>query len=94
MCFIANYDNLTKVNPEHYLDDDELTMDELANVFEGLQKIYEISKVQNKKLRKENDFLQNVLDIALKGKENLSTCFEKVKKDFESHEIVCQGKNP
>jgi len=75
MCFIANYDNLTKVNPEHYLDDDELTMDELANVFEGLQKIYEISKVQNKKLRKENDFFTKRIRYCFERKREFVNLF-------------------
>ena len=66
MCFMAIDDNLTKVNPKPHLDDDKLTMDELANFFEELQETYELSKVQNKKLRKENEFLQNKLDIILK----------------------------
>ena len=46
------------VNLETSLEDNDLTMDELAQFFEELQNRYEISLAQNKKLKKENDFFK------------------------------------
>jgi len=38
VCFIANRDDPTKVSLETFLDEDELTMNELTRFFEELQK--------------------------------------------------------
>ena len=58
VCFIANEEETLKVTLETSLDYDELTMDKFARFFEELQSRYEISNVQNKTLRKENDILK------------------------------------
>jgi len=58
VCFMANREETSKVNLEASLDEDDLTMDEFAQVFEELQDRYEISIAQNKKLKKENDLLR------------------------------------
>ena len=50
MCFMAHGDEASKVNLKNSLEDEDLTMDELAQFFEELQNRYEISLVQNKKL--------------------------------------------
>jgi len=68
ICFMANREGTSKVNIETSLDEDNLTIDELAQVFEELQNRYEISIAQNKKLKKENDLLKNKLDIVFKEK--------------------------
>ena len=47
-CFMANREETSKVNLEASLDEYDLTMDELAQVFEELQDQYEISIAQNK----------------------------------------------
>jgi len=65
---MANGDDPTKVSLKTSLNDDELTMDELAHSFEKLQNRYELSNIQNKKLRKENDLLKNKLEIVFKEK--------------------------
>jgi len=36
-------------------------------------------------LRKENDVLKNKLELVLKGKEDLSLCFQKSKEEFENY---------
>ena len=59
VCFMANGEKISMVNLETYLEDNGLTMDELAQFFEELQNRYEISLVQNKNLKKKNDFLKN-----------------------------------
>ena len=41
-----------------------------------------------------NYLLKNKLDIIFKEKNDLSICFEKSKKDFNDHKIICKGKNP
>ena len=68
VCFMAHRDDPTKVSLENSLDDDELTMDKLAIFFEELQKHYELSKEQNKKLKKKNELLRNKLDVVFKEK--------------------------
>jgi len=68
VCFMANGEETSMVNLETSLEDDDLTMDELAQVFEELQNRYEISLAQNKKLKKKNDFLKNKLKLFLKRK--------------------------
>ena len=45
-------------------------------------------------MKKKNDILKNKLDIVFKEKNDLSICFEKTKKDFNDHKIVCKGKSP
>ena len=67
-------------------------MDELHNFFEELQNRYELSILQNKKLKKKNEFLKNKLEIVFKEKEELSLCFQKNKDDFENHSLICKGK--
>ena len=52
VCFMANGEETSKVNFETALDEDDLTMDELARFFEELQDRYMISIAQNKKLKK------------------------------------------
>jgi len=37
--------------------------------------------------------LKNKLDIIFKEKNDLSICFEKIKKDFHDNELVCKGKS-
>jgi len=37
--------------------------------------------------------LKNKSDIVFKKKENLSVYFEKAKKDFDSHKLVCKSKS-
>ena len=69
-------------------------MDELAQFFEELKNTYEISFAQNKKLKKENDFLKNKLEIVVKEKNDLSISFEKTKKDFDKYKLVCKNKTP
>jgi len=76
MCFMVQGEDTTKVCLENSIDDDELTMDELAQFFEELQHRYEISQSQNKKLKKENDSLKNKFDICLKEKNDLFIAFE------------------
>jgi len=66
VCFMANGEETFMVNFETSLEDDDLSMNELAQVFEELQNRYEISLAQNKKLKKENDFLKNKLEIIFK----------------------------
>ena len=44
VCFMSHGDDPTKVPLETFLDDDELTMDEIATFFEELQHRYELSK--------------------------------------------------
>ena len=63
MCFMAHGDEASKVNLENSLEDEDLTMDELAQFFEELQNRYEISLAQNKKLKKENDSLKNMIKL-------------------------------
>ena len=53
--FMTNGEEASMVNLETSLEDNDLTMDELAQFFEELQNRYEISLSQNKKLKKEND---------------------------------------
>jgi len=93
VCFMANREETSKVNLKISLNDDDLTMDELAQVFEELQNQYEISIAQNKKLKKKNDLLKNKLDIIFKEKIELSICFEKTKRDFNDHKIICRAKS-
>jgi len=52
ICFMANREETSKINFETSLDEDDLTMDELARFFEELQDRYMISIAQNKKLKK------------------------------------------
>ena len=66
--FMENGEKTYMVNIETSLEDDDLTMDELAQVFEELQNRYKISLAQNKKLKKKNDFLKNNLEIIFKEK--------------------------
>ena len=63
MCFMAHGDDASKVCLENSLDDEDLTMDELAHFFEELQSRYEISLAQNKKLKKENDSLKGKFEL-------------------------------
>ena len=58
MCFMVNDEHLATVNLELELEDCDLTMNELVSIFEELQERYELSKIQNKKLRKENIFFE------------------------------------
>ena len=81
VCFMANGGETFMVNLETSLEDDDLTMDELAQVFEELQNKYEISLAQNKKLKKKNDLLKNKLELIFKEKNDLSISFEKTKKE-------------
>ena len=53
-----------------------------------------MSLAQNKKLKKKNDFLKNKVEIAFKEKNDLSISFEKMKKDFDKHKLVCKAKSP
>ena len=94
MCFMAHGEGASKVYLENSIDDDELTMDELAQFFEELQHRYEISQSQNKKLKKENDSLKNKFEHILKEKNELENSFEKMKKDFENYKISTKGKSP
>ena len=45
-------------------------------------------------MKKENDILKNKLEIVFNEKNNLSTSFEKMKKDFEKYKISWKGKSP
>ena len=66
---MANREETSKITLDNSLDDDdELTMNELAQFFEELQSRYEISLLQNKNLKKKNEVLKNKLDIILKRK--------------------------
>ena len=56
---MAKRNEASKATFETSLDEVNLTMDEPARFFEGLQERYEISKIQNIKLRKKNEFLKN-----------------------------------
>ena len=94
ICFMANGEETSMVNLETSLKDDDLTMDELAQVFEELQNRYEISIAQNKKLKKKNGFLKNKLNIIFKEKNELSISFGKIKKDFDKYKLICKGKSP
>ena len=92
MCFMAHGD--AKVNLENSLEDEDLTIDELAQFFEELQNRYEISLSQNKKLKMENDLLKNKFEIVLNEKNDLSKSFEKMKMDFEKYKTAYKGKSP
>ena len=72
MCFMAHGDDATKVTFENSLEEDDLTMDELAHFFEELQHRYEISQSHNKKLKRKNDTLKNKIDIVVKEKDDLT----------------------
>ena len=91
MCFMARDGEASKVILENSLGDEDLTMDELAQVFEELQSRYEISLAQNKKLKKENDSLKNKFELVLNEKNELSNSFEKMKKDFEKYKTSCKA---
>ena len=93
MCFMARDDKASKVILENSLEDEDLTMDELAQGFEELQSRYEIFQAQNKKLKK-NDSLKNKFELVLNEKNELSNSFEKMKKDFEKCKTFCKDKNP
>ena len=84
----------SKVILENSLEDEDLTMDELAQVFKEIQSRYEISLAQNKKLKKENDSSKNKFELVLNEKNELSNSFEKIKKDFEKYKTSCKGKSP
>ena len=58
MCFMAN-ENTPKVTSESYLDDCELTMNELGEVFEELSNNYDFLKTKYLKMKKKNELLQN-----------------------------------
>ena len=58
ICFIVNGDDPSKVSLETSLNDDDLTIDEGDRFFKELQERYELSKIKNKKLRKENYFFK------------------------------------
>jgi len=45
-------------------------------------------------LKKGNEFLKNKLDIIVKEKNDLTICFEKTKKDFDNHKLICKGESP
>jgi len=94
MCFMAHGDDASKVTNENSIDDDELTMDELAQFFEELQHRYEISQSHNKKLKRENELLKDKINVIEKEKNDLSNAFKKVKIDFENHKLACKGKTP
>ena len=94
MCFMAQGEDSSKVCLETSIDDDDLTMDELAQFFEELQHRYEISQSHNKKLKKENDVLKNKYDICLNEKNVLSSAFKKLKSDFEKYKLANKGKTP
>jgi len=91
---MVNGEETSKVTLDTSLDGDELTMDELAQYFKELKSRYEILLLQNKSLKKKNKVLKNKLDIVFKEKNDLSICFEKIKKDFHDHKLVCKGKSP
>ena len=82
----------SKVNLENSLEDEDLTMDKLAQVLEELQSRYEIPLAQNKKLKKENDLLKNKFEIILNEKNDLSKSFEKMKIDFEKYKLLIRVK--
>ena len=65
---MVNGEETSMLNLETSLEEEDLIMDELAQVFEELQNRYEISLAQNKKLKKKNDFLNNKLKLFLKRK--------------------------
>ena len=94
MCFMAHGEDATKVTLDNSIDDDELTMDELAQFFEELQHRYEISQSHNKKLKRENDTLKNKIDIVVKEKDDLAKAFKNLKIDFEKYKLACKGKTP
>ena len=94
VCFMTNKEETSMVNLETSLENNDLTMNKLTQFFEELQNRYEMSFAQNKKLKKENDFLKNKLEIVVKEKNDLSISFEKMKKNFDKHKLVCKGKNP
>ena len=94
MCFMAHGDDATKVTNDNSLDEDELTMDELAQFFEELQHRYEISQSHNKKLKKENEVLKNKFEIVVNEKNVLSSAFEKLKSDFDKYKLANKGKPP
>ena len=52
VCFMANREETSKINFETSLDEDDLTMDELARFFGRITSPNKISIVQNKKLKK------------------------------------------
>ena len=80
MCFMTSEEHLTKVSTELEPENCDLTMDELASVFEELQERYEISKVQNKKLRKEKKILKNKLDIVSRKKRIYQFALKRLKR--------------
>ena len=43
-------------------------------------------------MKKENELLKSKLDIAFKGKNDLSVCSEKIKRDFDDHKCICKSK--
>ena len=58
-------DNTPKVTFESSLDDSELIMDELGEVFEALSNNYDFLKRKYLKLKKENETLHNKIVILL-----------------------------
>ena len=56
VCFMASGEEVSMVNFETSLEDNDLTIDELAQFFEKLQNRYEISLAQNKKLKRKMMF--------------------------------------
>ena len=77
---MANEKKTSMVNLETSFEDNDLTIDELAQFFEELQNRYEISLAQNKKLKKKNDFLKNKVEIVFKENNDLPISFEKMKR--------------
>ena len=59
----------------------------------GIQNINMFLDIQNFIFFK-NDILKNKLEIVFNEKNNLSTSFEKMKKDFEKYKTSCKGKKP
>ena len=53
---MVNGEETSMLNLETSLEEDDLIMDKLAQVFEELQNIYEISLAQNKKLKMKMTF--------------------------------------